>query len=234
MLLQTATAGGTFCRMSSRRKRIFIVDDHALVREWLVTLLQQEGDFEVCGQADAAPPALANMSASPPDIVIVDLSLKSGSGLDLIKDLRVVCPATLIVVLSMHEEVYFVERAFRAGARGYVTKRDSTPSIIDALRTVLAGKVYANPSLLAQLTERMVGHSAARQSGQVESLSDREMDVFRRLGQGHGTRRIATEMNLNMKTVQAYCARIKDKLGLANGSELVREAVRWMEKQQRN
>jgi DNA-binding NarL/FixJ family response regulator len=220
--------------MSGPRKRVFIVDDHTLVREWLVTLLRQESDLEVCGQADAAPSALAAMSAAPPDIVIVDLSLKSGSGLDLIKDLRLSCPATLIVVLSMHEEVYFVERAFRAGARGYVTKRESTNSIIDALRTVLAGKVYANPALLAQLTERMVGQSPKQQAGQVESLSDRELDVFRRLGEGQSTRKVATALNLNMKTVQAYCARIKDKLGLANGSELVREAVRWVETQQRN
>ena len=220
--------------MSARRKRIFIVDDHSLVREWLATLLGQEPDFEVCGQADAAPPALAGMTAAPPEIAIVDLSLKSGSGLDLIKDLRLACPATQVVVLSMHEEIYFVERAFRAGARGYVTKRDSTHRIIEAIRAVLAGKVYANPDLLAQLTERMVGHPSARQAGKVESLSDREMDVFRRLGEGLGTRRIATEMNLNMKTVQAYCARIKDKLGLDNGSELVREAVRWMGNQQRS
>ena len=220
--------------MSGRRKRIFIVDDHALVREWLVTLLLQEGEWDVCGQADAAPPALAAMTAAPPDIVIVDLSLKSGSGLDLIKDLRHSCPTTLIVVLSMHEEVYFVERAFRAGARGYVTKRDSTNSIIEALRTVLAGRVYANPALLAQLTERMVGQSATKHKGQVESLSDREMEVFRRLGEGQSTRKIATALNLNMKTIQAYCARIKDKLGLANASELMREAVRWVEMQQRN
>ena len=220
--------------MSGPRKRVFIVDDHTLVREWLVTLLRQENDLEVCGQADAAPSALAAMTAAPPDIVIVDLSLKSGSGLDLIKDLRLSCPATLIVVLSMHEEVYFVERAFRAGARGYVTKRESTHSIIEALRTVLAGKVYANPALLAQLTERMVGQSPAKQAGHIESLSDRELDVFRRLGEGQSTRKVATVLNLNMKTVQAYCARIKGKLGLANGSELVREAVRWVETQRRN
>jgi DNA-binding NarL/FixJ family response regulator len=234
MQLQAARAGGTFRRMSGARKRIFIVDDHALVREWLVTLLGQETDFAVCGQADAAPAALADMTASPPDVVVVDLSLKSGSGLDLIKDLRLSAPDTKAVVLSMHEEVYYVERAFRAGARGYVTKRESTHRIVEAIRAVLAGQVYANPGLLAQLTERMVGQSSTKQLGQVESLSDRELEVFRRLGQGQGTRKISTEMNLSMKTVQAYCARIKDKLGFANGSELVHAAVRWVETQQRN
>ena len=220
--------------MSEPRKRIFIVDDHTLVREWLANLLRQEPDFEVCGQADSAPAAFASMNAAPPAIAIVDLSLKSGSGLDLIKDLRRTCPGTQVVVLSMHEEIYFVERAFRAGARGYVTKRDSTHRIVEAIRAVLAGQVYANADVLAQLTERMVGHSPARQPGSVELLSDREMEVFRRLGEGQGTRKIAAEMSLSMKTVQAYSARIKEKLGLANVSELVREAVRWVETSRKN
>ena len=218
--------------MSVHPTRIFIVDDHTLVREWLANLLRQEPDFEVCGQADSAPAALAGMSAAAPEIAIVDLSLKSGSGLDLIKDLRRQSPATQVVVLSMHEEIYFVERAFRAGARGYVTKRDSTHHIVEAIRAVLAGKVYANSGLLAQLTERMVGQSSTKQTGQIESLSDREMEVYRRLGEGQGTRKIASELNLNIKTVQAYCARIKEKLGLANASELVRAAVRWVEAKQ--
>ena len=220
--------------MTGSRKRIFIVDDHTLVREWLANLLRQEPDFEVCGQADTAAAALAGMSCTPPAIAIVDLSLKGGTGLDLIKDMRRHCPSTQVVVLSMHEEIYYVERAFRAGARGYVTKRESTHLIVEAIRAVLAGQVYANAETLAQLTERMVGQSPAKQPGNVESLSDREMEVFRRLGEGQGTRKIATEMNLSMKTVQAYSARIKEKLGLANVSELVREAVRWVETQQTN
>jgi len=227
--LQTGFATAHCVRMSEPRKRVFIVDDHTLVREWLVALLRQEPDLEVCGQADAGPPALAGMKTSAPDIAIVDLSLRSGSGLDLIKDLRLACPATQVVVLSMHEEIHYVERAFRAGARGYVTKRDSTHSIMEAIRTVLAGQVYARPEILAQLTARITGHAPDKPVGAVESLSDREMEVFRRLGEGQATRKIATEMNLSLKTVQAYCARIKDKLGLANGSELVREAVRWVQ-----
>jgi DNA-binding NarL/FixJ family response regulator len=220
--------------VSERRKRIFIVDDHTLVREWLATLLQQEPDLEVCGQADAGPPALAAMQTASPDIAVVDLSLRSGSGLDLIKDLRLSCPATQAVVLSMHEEIHFVERAFRAGARGYVTKRDSTGSILEAIRTVLAGQLYARADILAQLAARMAGHTPQKPVGAVESLSDRELEVFRRLGEGQATRKIATEMGLSMKTVQAYSARIKDKLGLANASELMREAVKWAEQRQKN
>jgi DNA-binding NarL/FixJ family response regulator len=220
--------------MSQTPTRIFIVDDHTLVREWLSSLLQQETDLVLCGQADNAVAALEGMKLTAPDIALVDLSLKNGSGLDLIKDLRAQCPAIQTVVLSMHEEIYFVERAFRAGARGYVTKRDSTHRIVEAIRAVRAGQVYANADMLAQLTERMVGHSAARQPGNVELLSDREMEVFRRLGEGQGTRKIATELGLSMKTVQAYCARIKEKLGLANVSELVRAAVRWVENRRNN
>lgn len=219
--------------MKGHRTRIFIVDDHTLVREWLATLLAQEADFEICGQADTAAAALAGMSVQPPAVAIVDLSLKGGSGLDLIKDLVRHCPSTQIVVLSMHEEIYYIERAFRAGARGYVTKRESTHRIVEAIRTVLAGQVYANADTLAQLTERMVGYTAAQQPGSVELLSDRELEVFRRLGEGQSTRKIATETNLSIKTVQAYSARIKDKLGIANVSELVRDAVRWVELQRR-
>lgn len=215
--------------MTSPRQRIFIVDDHTLVREWLANLLRQEPDFEVCGQADTAAVALAGMQEQAPSVAIVDLSLKGGSGLDLIKDLHRLCPGTQIVVLSMHEEIYYVERAMRAGARGYVTKRDSTHRIVEAIRAVLAGKVYAQPALLAQLTERLIGQGDRASGHNVELLSDRELEVFRRMGEGQATRKIAAEMGVSMKTVQAYCARIKEKLGLGNISELVREAVRWVE-----
>lgn len=218
--------------MSPNPIRIYIVDDHTLVREWLTSLLQHEPGLVVCGQADSAPAALEGMKATTPDLALIDLTLKQGSGLDLIKDLRQQCPTVRVVVLSMHEEIYFVERAFRAGARGYVTKRDSTRHIVEAIRAVLAGQIYANAAVLAQLAERMVGHSPARQPGSVELLSDRELEVFRRLGAGQGTRKIAADMGLSMKTVQAYSARIKEKLGLANVSELVRAAVRWVETRQ--
>lgn len=216
--------------MSAPQKRIFIVDDHTLVREWLATLVREELDLEVCGQADAAPPALAGMIATRPDIAMVDLSLRGGSGLDLIKDLHFQCPSTQVVVLSMHEEISLVERVFRAGARAYVAKRDSTQNIIEAIRTVLAGRVYAQPQIIAQLTERMIGQQRNQPSNKTDLLSDREMEVFRRLGEGQATRKIATELGLTIKTVQSYSARIKLKLGLANANELISEASRWVGK----
>lgn len=207
--------------------RIFLVDDHPLVREWLEQLLRGEPGFEVVGQAEDAAGALAAMRANPPHIAIVDLTLRSGTGLDLIKDLRAQLPAVQVIVLSMHEELAQVERALRAGAAGYVMKRESTTRIVEAIRTVRSGNVYANPEVLARLAERMVGRRQT--SGSVDALSDRELEVFRRMGEGHATKRIATDLGVSMKTVQEYQARIKDKLGLADAAELMRAAVRWTE-----
>jgi DNA-binding NarL/FixJ family response regulator len=212
--------------------QVFIVDDHPLVREWLANLLRQQPDLVVCGQAEDAAGALAAITKQPPDVAIVDLSLKTGSGLDLIKDLRVMHPDVAVIVLSMHEEIFYAERALRAGARGYVMKRESTGQIIDAIRQVRAGRIYANPEVLGRLAERLVGRASAIR-GTVEGLSDRELEVFRRLGRGETTRQIASELNVSIKTVQAYCARIKEKLGLPSGAQLVREAVRWVEEESR-
>jgi DNA-binding NarL/FixJ family response regulator len=220
--------------MTPPRTRLFLVDDHPLVREWLATLLRQQPDFEVCGQAEDARHAFATMQADPPDVAIVDLSLKTSSGLDLIKELSDRLPETQVIVLSMHEEIFYAERAMRAGARGYVTKRESTHRIVEAIHEVQAGRLYANAELLAKLAERIVGRNQTNQAGSVETLSDRELEVFRRLGEGQANRLIAEELHLSIKTVQAYCARIKDKLGLANAAELVREAIRWTDQKNRH
>ncbi len=214
--------------MATKPARIFIVDDHPLVREWLATLLRQQPDLVVSGQAEDIGEALAAIAKDPPDVAIVDLSLKTGSGLDLIKDLRERHPKIAIIVLSMHEETYYAERALRAGARGYIMKRESTSQIIEAIRQVRAGRIYANSETMARLAERLVGRKPSARDP-VETLSDREQEVFRRLGQGQPTRQIASELSVSIKTVQAYCARIKDKLGLPSGAQLVREAVRWVE-----
>ncbi|HXN48035.1 MAG TPA: response regulator transcription factor [Bryobacteraceae bacterium] len=215
--------------MNPERTRIFLVDDHPLVREWLVTLLRQEPDFEVTGNAGDAVKAMDAMISNPPAVAIVDLSLKASSGLDLIKDLAERLPKTLIIVYSMHEEVFYAERALRAGARGFVAKSEPTDRIIEAIRTVRRGEIYASAPLLAQLTERMMGRSESPPGDSTEALSDREMEVFRRLGNGETTRQIASELHVSIKTVQAYCTRIKGKLRIATGAELVHDAVRWSE-----
>jgi DNA-binding NarL/FixJ family response regulator len=215
------------------RSRIFIVDDHPLVREWLSRLLAEQPDLEVCGQASDVAAALAAMAAAPPDVAIVDLALKGGSGLDLVKELRARHPEVATLVFSMYDEMDYAERALRAGARGYVNKGESTARLIEAVRQVRGGRVYASPELLARLASRAVGRGGAGAPSAVTRLSDREFEVFRRLGQAQTTRRIATELAVSIKTVQAFCARIKDKLGLAGGAELVREAVRWVENEGR-
>ncbi|MBP6865058.1 MAG: response regulator transcription factor [Candidatus Didemnitutus sp.] len=215
--------------MSPEPIRIFLVDDHPLVREWLGQLLSSEPGFEVIGQAEDAAPGLAAITANVPDIAIVDLSLRNGSGLDLIKELREKLPIVQVIVLSMHEELAHVERALRAGAAGYVMKRESTTRIVEAIRAVRAGRVYANPEVLARLAERMVGRRQGGAAGTVDTLSDRELEVFRRMGEGHATKRIASDLGVSMKTVQEYQARIKEKLGLADATELMRAAVRWTE-----
>ncbi|HVU35507.1 MAG TPA: response regulator transcription factor [Opitutaceae bacterium] len=209
--------------------RVFIVDDHPLVREWLGNLLRLETDIQVVGAAGDPATALANMSAQPPDIAVVDLSFQRGSGLDLIKDLRSQLPDVRIIVLSMHEEMTDLERSFRAGASGYVMKRESTSQIVEAIRQVRAGRMFANPAVLGELTARLVGRPASRGADAIELLSDRELEVFRRLGEGRSTRDIAEALGVSLKTIQTYCARIKEKLGLDDGQELARVAFHWHE-----
>jgi len=209
--------------------RVFLVDDHPLVRDWLKNLLQMEADVDVVGEADNAADALALMQASLPDIAIVDLSLKRSSGLDLIKALKQRLPGVQSLVLSMHEEIGDVERCLRAGARGYVMKGESSGQIVPAIRWVRQGKIFATPEVFSRLAERLSGKPLDAGNETTELLSDRELQVFRRLGEGHSTRRIAEDLNLSQKTVQTYCARIKEKIGLEDGAELSLTAIRWRE-----
>ena len=213
--------------MKSSRIRVFLVDDHPLVREWLGNLLRLQPDLDVCGEAGDPAAALDAMNAHPPDIAVVDLSLKQGSGLDLIKALRLHSPGVRILVLSMHEDISDIERAFRAGALGYVMKRESTGQIVAAIRQVHSGKPYADAAVLTALAERSLSRRPGSATATPESLSDRELEVYRRLGAGQTTRRIADELNIGIKTVQTYYARIREKLGLADAAELTREAIRW-------
>ena len=209
--------------------RVFVVDDHPLVRDWLKSLLRMESDFEIVGEADDMASALRGMDEQPPDVAVVDLSLKRSSGLDLIKALRTRLPDVRVLVLSMHEEIGDVERALRAGARGYVMKGESSSQIVPAIRWVHAGKIYATPEVFSQLAERMSGRPGSHVADTTDVLSDREREVFRRIGEGQSTRRIADELFVSQKTIQTYCARIKEKIGLDDGTELSLAAIRWRE-----
>ena len=218
--------------VGSGKRRVFLVDDHPLVREWLTALINGQIDLTVCGEAADAPRALAEVVRARPDVAIVDLALSGGSGLELVKDLHIQAPEVKIIALSMYEENLYAERLLRAGARGYVMKRESTKKILAAVRRVLDGGVYVSESFAALMAEKLVGSRVPAQTAQSpgELLSDRELEVFRMLGQGRGTPQIADTLGLSLKTVQAYCARIKEKLGIANATELLREAMRFEEK----
>jgi DNA-binding NarL/FixJ family response regulator len=218
-------------RTASVRFRVFLMDDHPLVREWLASMIALEPDLEICGQADEAAGALAMMAAARPDIVMVDLTLPRGSGLELIKDLRVRFPKVRLLVLTTHDDAAVAVRAFRAGAHGYAIKRDPGPRIIEAIRAVLAGKFYASPSLAAQLAGRLFGGTAPAGRSAGELLSDRELEVFQLRGQGCSAKEIADLIHVSVKTVGSYEARIKDKLGLKNAGALMREAVLWGDRQ---
>ncbi|MDQ6684837.1 MAG: response regulator transcription factor [Pseudomonadota bacterium] len=207
--------------------RVFLVDDHPLVRDWLKSLLQMEADVVVSGEADDAGAALAAMIADPPDIAVVDLSLRRSSGLDLIKSLRGQLPEVRVLVLSMHDEIAYVERALRAGARGYVMKGESSSQIVPAIRRIHSGSIYATPDVFSRLAERLAGKPPIDVEVTVDVLSDRELEVFRRLGDGQTTRRIAEDLHVSQKTVQTYCARIKEKIGLGDSAGLNMAAIRW-------
>ncbi|HEX9046276.1 MAG TPA: response regulator transcription factor [Verrucomicrobiae bacterium] len=212
-----------------KKIKILLVDDHPLVREGLVNLIHQQPDFEVCGEAAGESQALAAMASAKPDVAVVDISLENGSGLDLIKNVKAMYPEVAMLALSMHDESLYAERALRAGARGYLMKREAAGKVIDGIRAVLAGQLFVSEKIASQMTEKFVSGRPAASASPVELLSDRELEVFQLLGRGQGTRQIAEHLHVGFKTVQAYCARIKEKLQLANATELLRAAMQWHE-----
>jgi DNA-binding NarL/FixJ family response regulator len=212
------------------KRTVLLVDDHPLVREWLSNLINQQSDLVVCGEAADKAQAITLIASTRPEIAIVDISLEEGSGIELIKDIKATSPAVVVLVLSMHDESLYAERALRAGARGYVMKREVTGNVLQAIRCVLEGKLYLSEKIAAALAEKWVEGRPAVVSP-VETLSDRELEVFQCLGSGYSTRQTAERLNVSIKTVQAFCARIKEKLNLANANELLREAVRWHDRE---
>jgi DNA-binding NarL/FixJ family response regulator len=212
---------------------IFVVDDHPLVREWLTNLIEQQPGLKTCGGAASAAEARTAIARVMPDAAVVDISLPDGSGVDLIRELKAAYPKLAIVALSMHNERLYAERALRAGARGYVMKSENARNVITAIRHVLAGSVYLSANMTETFADRFGSSKMPKGVSPLERLSDRELEVFQLIGQGRETRDIAAAMNISMKTVQAFCARIKDKLQLANAHELLREAVLWNENRDR-
>jgi DNA-binding NarL/FixJ family response regulator len=214
---------------SDHPTRIVIVDDHPLVRERLVELITREPDLVVCGEAEDRHTALEIIEETQPRMAIIDLSLKSSLGIELIKDLQIRQPGVLILVVSMQDEMIYAERCIRAGARGYITKQQASRHVMQAIRHILAGEIYLSETVSNQVIARCVG----RQAGpdfvlSIALLADRELQVFELIGKGNSTRQIADQLILDIKTIETYRARIKEKLALKDGSELLQRAIAWV------
>ena len=214
--------------MDSQRHRVLIVDDHPIVREGLRALISQQPDLEVCGEAEGATDAMEKLHSTEPDIAVIDISLEEGDGLELIRQIRQSESPVRILVSSMHDEGLYARRSLRAGALGYVSKENAARQIVDAIRRVLEGKIYLSEKLSDQLLTQLLKLEDDPDYRSVESLSDRELEVFRCIGQGLTTREIAARLSLSVKTVETYRQRIREKLALRNGAELARRASQWV------
>ena len=209
----------------SRKSKVFLVDDHPIVRQGLALLINREPDMIVCGEADSAPSALQSIPGASPDVVVVDISLDGPDGLDLLKSIRLKDPVLPVLILSMHDESSYAERSLRAGANGYIMKQEATEKVLIAIRRILQGKVYLSERLTNRMLEQYVYGATSSKNDPLSKLSDRELEVFRLIGAGHGTRQIADELHVSIKTVESYQAHIKEKLGLRNARELVQHAI---------
>jgi DNA-binding NarL/FixJ family response regulator len=211
----------------TERKKIFIVDDHPLVRKWLATLINQQSDLRVCGEAGTASEAIKMIASAKPHVAIVDISMEGASRMELIRVIKATCPEVLVIVLSMHDELIYGERALRAGARGYVMKQEATRHVLQAVRCVLDGKLYLINEMAKMVAEKFGEAESPAPGFPLDLISDREFEVFKLLGRGRSNAEIAVELNVSVNTVRSFCARIKEKLKLSSATELRREAVLW-------
>ena len=209
------------------KHRIYLVDDHPMIRERLGMLIEREQDLMVCGEAASGPEALEGLAKARPSLAVVDISLKNSNGLELIKDLKVLHPDLPVLVLSMYDESLYAERVLRAGAKGYITKQEATTKVVGAIRKILAGEVYMSEQMVSRLLNRCVQGQPFGGSP-VDALADRELEVFEMIGRGKGTRQIAEELHIGVKTVESYRARIKEKLRIESATELVQYAIQWV------
>ena len=209
------------------KKRVFLVDDHPIVRQGLTLFINREPDLMVCGEAEDMHGALQAFESAKPNIMILDISLNGPDGLELLKNLRMNHPGMPVLILSMHHESIYAERALRAGANGYVMKQEASEKVLVALRRILSGEIYVSDRIANNMLQHYVRGANLAGNSSVAELSDRELEVFRLIGEGHGTRAIAEALHLSVKTVESYQAHIKEKLSLRSARELVQHAVQW-------
>lgn len=211
------------------KKQVFLVDDHPIVRQGLIKLIEQEDGLEVCGEAGSVTEALEALKNLGPDVILVDISLEDSNGLELIKmvdDLGLQIP---MLVLSMHDEALYAEHALRSGASGYVMKQAASNTLIQAIEKVLDGEIYVSKTMSSQMLKMAFRSSGEDTRTGTETLSLRELEVFELIGRGNSTREIAEQLNLSVKTIETYRAHIKDKLQLRSGTELMQRAIHWVE-----
>jgi DNA-binding NarL/FixJ family response regulator len=221
---------GKSSKADPKKKRILIVDDHPMMRDGLRLLIANEPDLEVVAEADDACQALNEAEKLKPDIAIVDITLRSSNGLDLIKDLQIRSPGTSVLVLSMHDESLYAERVLRAGGRGYIMKQEGGKRIIEGVRQVAAGHTFVSPAVSARILDSFSGRHRGEASA-VTQLTDREFEVFQLIGQGLSTKEMADKLRVSVKTVEVHRVNIKQKLNIPTAPELIRYAVRWIESQ---
>ncbi|MDQ8179466.1 response regulator transcription factor [Pelagicoccus sp. SDUM812005] len=212
--------------------RVFIVDDHPLVRQGLTQIINGQEDFEVCGEAEDSSSAMRGIENTSPDAVIVDISLQGNNGLELIKNLKAIHEKLPILVFSMHDESIYAQRALRAGAKAYVMKKESSEKIIEAIRKILKGEIYVSPRVADQVLHQIVNGPSNSSASPVDRLTDRELEVVQLIGRGLSTREIAESLHLSVKTIESHRAHVKEKLNLRNATELVQFSVQWVDQQE--
>lgn len=212
---------------ATKKAKVFMIDDHPIVRQGLGLLINRELDLTVCGEAESAQSALRTVGSAQPDVLIVDISLNGPDGLDLLKSMRSRYPNLPVLILSMHDESIYAERSLRAGAQGYIMKQEATEKVLVALRRILSGEIYVSERIANRMLQRYIGSPNSDRPSSIADLTDRELEVFRLIGEGHSTRQIAEDLHLSVKTVESYQAHIKDKLSLRSARELVQHAIQW-------
>jgi DNA-binding NarL/FixJ family response regulator len=222
-----AFAANTEKANATRKKTVFIVDDHPLLRQGLAMMINREHDLAVCGEAEEAQTAMQAIPQYQPDILIVDISLNGPDGLDLLKSVRNAYPDLPVLILSMHDEATYAERALRARANGYIMKQEATEKVLIAVRRILNGEVYLSDRIANKMLRQYIGGASVALQSRLSALSDRELEVFRSIGDGRSTRQIAEELHLSVKTVETYQAHLKEKLALRSGRELIQLAIQW-------
>ena len=210
-----------------KKNRVLVVDDHPIVRQGLALLINREPDLTVCGEAEDARMAMQSITTTKPDILVVDISLNGPDGLDLLKDIRTRYPDLPVLILSMHDESIYAERALRAGAQGYIMKQEATEKVLVALRRILSNEIYVSERISNRMLQRYIGSPTEGRPSSIADLTDRELEVFRLIGEGHSTRQIAEQLHISVKTVESYQAHIKEKLSLRSARELVQHAIQW-------